>query len=298
MYLKITELVCANFFSQFQLLTNIDLKKIKNIYIKSQGKYKVSVLDQGCSISDSLEAFYFTKPLDPGFKKDTSGCFGGDVRLNALNNSSFNFLWSTGEISQEITVKTPGKYNVQISNSGCKSSFSSNINFHPPLEFPENNPETLCESDNQTITLSAGKGKNFKWDQSTLTNQVLVVGKAGSYTVTKFDIVTGCKESSIFNVKNICEPRLYFPTAFTPNQDGDNELFKPSFKNVGTYQINIYSRWGELIYYSENIEQGWDGTYKGQPAPVDNYIYTVNFEGENSAPNLKGTLKGSLILIR
>jgi gliding motility-associated-like protein len=71
---------------------------------------------------------------------------------------------------------------------------------------------------------------------------------------------------------------LLFPTAFSPNIDGVNETFRPIGSNIESYRINIYNRWGEQVYSSNDHVVGWDGTYKNRKAPVDVYAYSVQYK--------------------
>ena len=74
---------------------------------------------------------------------------------------------------------------------------------------------------------------------------------------------------------------FYVPSAFTPNQDGVNDLFRV-FGNAATYQIKIFNRWGQLVYTSNDIQHGWDGKYKGKPAYADVYSYLINYTLRNN----------------
>jgi len=81
--------------------------------------------------------------------------------------------------------------------------------------------------------------------------------------------------------------RLFIPDAFTPNKDNTNDLFKPvglsilNGDNAGDlkYDFQIYNRWGELVYETHDVTQGWDGRFKGQDAPMDVYVYIIEAHG-------------------
>jgi gliding motility-associated-like protein len=66
---------------------------------------------------------------------------------------------------------------------------------------------------------------------------------------------------------------LYIPNAFTPNEDGNNETFFGHGVGIQEYEMWIYDRWGENIFYSAKMENAWDGTYKGAPVEAGLYIY-------------------------
>ena len=68
---------------------------------------------------------------------------------------------------------------------------------------------------------------------------------------------------------------FYMPNAFTPNADARNEVFKPVAHGIKKYQLQIFDRWGERIFDTNNPEEGWDGTFRGQPCKQDSYVWRV-----------------------
>ena len=126
-----------------------------------------------------------------------------------------------------------------------------------------------------------------------------------AYCYRVIAIENGLKQdSSMSNLTCAVLPsRIYVPTAFTPNTDSTNDVWRVSalsvFNVVGTkltsFDAKIYNRWGSLIFESNDIYKGWDGTYKGAKAPADVYIYTVTAEGIDKKYI---QLKGNITLIR
>jgi gliding motility-associated-like protein len=72
---------------------------------------------------------------------------------------------------------------------------------------------------------------------------------------------------------------FYVPTAFTPNNDNTNEKFGVVGQGIGKFNMKIYNAWGELIFESNNPEDGWDGKFKGVNSPVGTYLYTITAKG-------------------
>jgi gliding motility-associated-like protein len=99
--------------------------------------------------------------------------------------------------------------------------------------------------------------------------------------------------SNVVTLKN--ELILFLPDAFTPNNDDVNDQYHAFGKYLKDFKLSIFNRWGELIYYSEDINEKWDGKYKGQPANIDTYVYIVTAKNNAGEEILK---KGSLILLR
>lgn len=90
-------------------------------------------------------------------------------------------------------------------------------------------------------------------------------------------------------------PVLWVPNAFTPNDDGFNPKFVIVQGAVKTFEIQIFNRWGELVFESNTTEKSWDGTYKGQPNPDGVYMYLLRYTGGD---NLIRIQKGNITLIR
>ncbi len=109
-------------------------------------------------------------------------------------------------------------------------------------------------------------------------------GNTNQYFTTSFQTTTtvwvqvnnnGCVAGDTITITINCD--LSLPTAFTPNGDGKNDKFRPRGKNVNRYDLYVYNRWGTLIYSingaAGDMENGWDGTIKGEPAEVGTYVY-------------------------
>lgn len=100
---------------------------------------------------------------------------------------------------------------------------------------------------------------------------------SGIYPVTLY--VTsddGCKDTSeqIITIKNVFT--IYIPNAFTPNNDILNDQFIVLGYGITSYAINIFDRWGKLIFSSDSMINSWDGTINGKEAPEDTYVYQIN----------------------
>jgi gliding motility-associated-like protein len=103
------------------------------------------------------------------------------------------------------------------------------------------------------------------------------------------------RDTIIVNPKD-CMKGFYIPNAFTPNHDGNNDVFKPLlFGNVKQYHFTIYNRWSEKVFETTDLSKGWDGTLNGiaQDSNVFVWICTYQFDGESMKVQ-----KGTVVLIR
>ena len=102
-------------------------------------------------------------------------------------------------------------------------------------------------------------------------------------------------DNSVFSISNTTElaPNLslYVPNSFTPNGDGLNDTFGVYGESIKNYRMQVFNRWGQVIFESNNVTEQWDGTYNGRFVPQGAYIYKMSANGINGNTTSKnGTL--------
>lgn len=86
------------------------------------------------------------------------------------------------------------------------------------------------------------------------------------------------------------------PNAFSPNNDGKNDVFRVKWVYpVKEFKMQVFSRWGQLIFQSNNMNNGWNGTLNGEEMPEGSYVWMINITDNN---NIKESYNGTVILIR
>ena len=131
----------------------------------------------------------------------------------------------------------------------------------------------------------------------------LVAGLKQGQSVTIIVRATGastCETSANSNAVTATtnEPfkdELYIPNTFTPNNDGRNDFFLAYGNNVAKFRMRVYNQWGEFIYESQNLIQGWDGTYRGRQQPTGVYVYYIDVTFNNGVTKI---FKGTVTLLR
>ena len=143
---------------------------------------------------------------------------------------------------------------------------------------------------------------NFQWSPSyqlSTTSNATVTANPHHTTVYKVIATNanGCSVTDSVTVKVKFDNNIVLINAFSPNNDGQNDDF--SLRKYGDIfhlkTISIYNRWGQKVYESADINQGWDGTFNNKPQDVGSYLFSAaitDFEGEEHL------LKGSINLIR
>jgi gliding motility-associated-like protein len=95
--------------------------------------------------------------------------------------------------------------------------------------------------------------------------------------------------------QNCADCAIYVPTAFTPNGDGLNDVFKPKL-NCLSYEFHctIFNRWGQKIFETNDINKGWDGNYSGNKLPPGSYVYYISYK---TSTGINKSARGMVVLI-
>jgi gliding motility-associated-like protein len=94
-----------------------------------------------------------------------------------------------------------------------------------------------------------------------------------------------------------CACKFYVPNAFTPNNDGLNDVFLPRYQcDFSNYELRVFNRWGQMVFRSESPSNGWDGTMSGSRQPVGVYVWQLTYK--DAITGKATTLKGTVALIR
>ena len=238
-------------------------------------------------------------------------CINSSVTLNGNNGTGATYTWSpAGTLSSTSAmnpVATPTGvgntvYTVLISEPVCNSSSSFNVNVTVnPLPNVDVNKSNDLDCSIRTSTLTANGAVQYQWTPmatlSSGTGATTIASPTADikYIVTGTD-VNGCKnKDSVMVLVKGTNGRFDVPNSFTPNGDGKNDCFGVKHWGDATgFRFMIFNRWGEKVFETNDINQCWDGRYKGQPADIGGYVYyitSVNLCGET-------VKKGNVLLLR
>ncbi len=120
----------------------------------------------------------------------------------------------------------------------------------------------------------------------------------GTYTITLTitNEETGCASTDSSMTVTVSEAALEFPNAFTPNGDGVNDRFMPSFRSLSKYELTIWNRWGHRVFETKDPSDGWDGTINGKGAAAGTYYFMSTASGYEKGVTFRR--KGSVTLVR
>ena len=134
--------------------------------------------------------------------------------------------------------------------------------------------EKFDEQGQLLFTVNAGTATTYVDNTQDLSNQIAV------YRITAVANQAGIV-SSVSNAFTIIkEPNLFYPTAFTPNGDGLNDIFNVFGQFIITFEMRIFNRWGEMMYVTDDLRKGWDGTFKGALMPEGTYVFRATLSDQ------------------
>ena len=137
----------------------------------------------------------------------------------------------------------------------------------------------ICQG---TINYSLNPSIDWVWNPGG-SGPEITIADTGLYTVRGINS-HGCVIEDTVWVRNGCDPSLYIPSIFTPNGDGVNDFFRAYGSRITYYRLEIFNRWGALIFTSNKLDEGWDGKHLNLPSPVGVYTYKISFEVEDDLP--------------
>lgn len=249
------------------------------------------------------------------------GCQPANIFFDNLStpiDDTYDIRWEFGdgssgtEISPFHIYENPGIYTVSVaitSPIGCQTdtTFTNLIEVRPsPTAAFTYSPSELSNfNSTATFTDQSLDAARWSWDFSGLgtssqQNPVFTFPDTGRQVVQLVVVHEfGCTDTTLAVLDIIPQIRYFLPNAFTPNNDGANETFlgKGVMEGATNFTFTIWNRWGELIFQTNDPEEGWNGRKNntGEPSPNGVYVYVVKFNGPRGEPY---ELKGFATLIR
>jgi gliding motility-associated-like protein len=294
------------------------VKSPSYVYAKS-GIYTVGLkikTNEGCLDSISSTIIIEDKPIVKFDANVLSGCIPLEVKFLDASTTSLGstYSWNFGNSTTAITKNgintylTSGTYSVKhivTTAVGCKDSL-----IYTDYITVSDNPITLFSASSKKVKLPdatinfSNLSKFYKtslWNfgDSTLSTQEhpqYTYEKAGEYNVCLTTINNaGCQSVYCDTINVVNRNTVALPNAFTPNNDGNNDLLLVRGGPMKKMELRVYNQWGNLVFLSASQTEGWDGNYKGEPQPSGAYEYML--QGQ-TVDNETIKINGVITLVR
>ncbi len=263
--------------------------------------YSVKAGNYVCTIDTAINVVVNPLPV-PSVNGTQSICLGKSAVLNAGGGTGYTWMPIAGLSSSNIAnpVASPlvtTTYTVTIYNGICsiKDSEVVIVNAIPVIS-------VCCDSTinlGQNVQLNSSGGVSYLWSPSTgLSCYTCPDPIASPLQTTTYSLIvtsdSGCSSNLNLTIDIICGS-IFIPDAFSPNDDGQNDILYVRGDCIKTMLFVIFDRWGNKVFESTSLNYGWDGTYKGQPMNIGDYVYYLNATLYNGSAYTK---KGSVALVR
>lgn len=235
--------------------------------------YAEAVTETGSCASLSRTAIQFTSFETPIVTDESlEFCENTSVILNANTNIvTATYLWSTGEVTENIRVNTPGIYTVDVTNVGCTVTKTIEV-------IQIDNPiiqNIESRGNNIVITSSTSSNLLYSLDGNTFQSSNIFLNVNGG------EYIIYIKDQNCSELTTIEYLHFFIPKFFTPNNDGVNDSFElKGIEFFSTSSVSVFNRYGKLLKSTKNAAFSWDGTFTGQQLPSDDYWYVVVIDNQ------------------
>jgi gliding motility-associated-like protein len=258
------------------------------------GIYTVlAIYSDDCAVPDQVYVEQLPSPvLDLG--QDTTICEGQQFEINTSGNYD-EYLWNDGTTGESVTAKNTGIYWLQVTaGNGCKTRDSVFLNVLPSPH-PYLGEDVIIHND-EFVTLDAGySGGDYYWSTGDTTQTIIAKGVEGGQEYWVEVYYQGCPGYDTIVIDEYPYCTADVPTAFSPNNDNVNDILFVRGSGIMTLDFRVFNRYGELVFETDDMEKGWDGTTNGEKQNEEVYIYylkAVCFDG------LITEKKGNITLLR
>ncbi len=267
--------------------------------VTETGAYGVEVSIDRCSKGDSIEVEF--KPT-PSFElgNDSLLCEGEQLTLNINPDIAVDsYRWSTGATTPSINATTTGLYVGEAELEGCVGRDSILVEFQMPPMVNLGPDTAIC--DEVTYVLDPGvMADRYLWQDGSAT-PTFAVEVGGAYFVEVEDGVCIVSDTVNITERECFRFDLYAPNAFSPNNDGVNDTFRPGMPaaiQIRDYEFVVFDRWGNQVFATNDPDIGWNGAFRNESLPQGVYVYSIRISYRDDFEEGQEVFSGDVLLIR
>ena len=283
--------------------------------VTKPGSYKVRLIaisESGCRDTVSLQ-FNAPIPRVDSLRAYLSMCPGDTVRLNSGAISTYQYAWTPVTTLSDSTASSPlafpvetTDYLVTITNAFCtyEGVVTVDVFDSTALEISAD-PLTIYKGGTSQLSATyTGGNSPVTWSppqslsNPNSNNPVAQPAETTTYTAS-IQLNSGCvlqRSVTVVVIVPFCEePYVFFPTGFSPNGDGENDILRLESVFAEEVYWVIYNRWGQKVFETNELTGAWDGMFKGEPQPAETYGYYRRGRCFDGVEKVK---KGNVTLLR
>ncbi|MDD2634083.1 MAG: gliding motility-associated C-terminal domain-containing protein [Bacteroidales bacterium] len=261
-----------------------------------KGNYTVEVIDtMGCRSEYSV-IINEPEAIELSITESNIQCAGGtsgSIHSQVAGGTEpYSYIWSNDATTADLLDLSVGQYSLTVSDANsCLAYIQAVITEPEPIYIKLTSYKTSCidQSDGYITSYIEGGsgGYDLTWSNTETTDDIYDL-TGGEYTLDVIDVY-GCSANASTTVEISEVACLTIPTSFSPNGDGINDDWV--INNLYLYpdcNMQIFNKWGSVVFESPGYASNWDGTYNGNPLPAGTYYYILSFT--TSLETLTGTI--------
>lgn len=276
---------------------------------------KLNIENSTYGCKDSFQKFVILFPLPQVKLKNDTSCLGDTSKVYSLIKQPFtSYSWKPSNLflkpsptdTNRILIDTTTKITLiaRDSSSKCSDSISSDLYIVKPIQ-PTKLDTIIAPGADVLLPYDLIPNYSSLWNPDSFLSCLNCKNPIAQYILNPIrykvyyrDELKNCfNDSSIYNIRIFPDILVNAPTAFTPNGDGNNDIFYArGFGIKKLLSFKIYNRWGQLLFFSTSEFNGWDGYYKDVPQNSEMYFYTI--QGESYIKGKIVTKEGNFMLLR
>ena len=247
-----------------------------------------------CSVSASL-TIYLVDPPRASLLRDTILCTGDEISILAKGDTAWEYRWSNGDSTNMLTTNIANTYLLSVTDEHCTGLQSIRIKEIKTPEVDISAPLEICAGENEYLDATVDGAQYYQWSDGT-TNPLKLIQDAGEYIVEVY-YQCGVVLDTVF-VDN-CECFVRFPNAFRPMPSAVNQTFGPITDcEISKYKLSIFNRKSQLLFETEDVNQFWDGTFRGIKVQPGTYTWTCEYNAIEDGENITIERSGMVTLVQ
>ncbi len=260
--------------------------------VTKAGTYSVTVTTPCTVLHDTIKVDY-ALPFTLG--ADTTLCNGQSLTLHVPANAPA-YKWQDGSVQNSYLVNRAGTYSLQVSQAGCVAADTIQVRFIKPPQLELGPDKELCGTEVYDINPTFAEG-TFAW-KDTPDPPERTLHQSGVYRATVSNACATVTDSVAIDYGD-CGCVIYAPGGFTPNADGQNDLFQPlACGDITMLSLTIFNRWGAVIFQTDTAPFQWDGQFNNLACPAGAYAWKIEYVLHRREKVSQLQKQGTLVLIR